>query len=104
MTDNQRKAVTTLMGKTQAACEKAMGEQFCSDHKGDCEQCLNDFMDMLFENTTGCKCQWCQKQGCGTYHSQCEHYKAFLERKEMERKDKMLRKKCRYYSKKGKGA
>lgn len=103
MTKKQKTAVKTLMGKTDTSCIKAMGEQFCTEHNGDCEKCLEDFRQYLFDNCVSCKCQWCERIGCGTYHSECEHYKAYQAEMERRRHAKELKVQTTYFKKKGKG-
>lgn len=104
MTDKQRKRLEVLMGKTKNSCEKAMGKEFCAEHKGDCEKCLEDFMQVLFDNTTdSCKCIWCKRIGCGEYHSKCEHYKKYSEEMEARRIERYKNAKTKYIKVKGKG-
>lgn len=104
MTDNQRKRLMALMGKTKDSCEKAMGKEFCTEHGGDCEKCLEDFMQLLFDNTTdACKCIWCKRIGCGEYHSKCEHYQKYSETMEARRVERYKRAKSNYIKVKGKG-
>jgi len=103
MNEKQRKRLCALMKKTDTDCGKAMGEEFCKEHNGDCEQCLTDFMRTLFENTDGSKCGWCEKIGCGAYHSKCEYYKAYRQRMDELCAKKKLAISSNYFSIKGKG-
>ena len=103
MTKNQRKRLFALMGKTDKACDKVMGEEFCQEHGCDCEKCLVDFMQILFENTETCKCQWCSRAGCGEYHSKCKYYEEYRQKMEQVRHDKNLKRKCKYFSVNGRG-
>lgn len=37
-----------------------------------------------------CPCRYCEKKGCGAYHSQCEDYKLFQAEREAIRHQKRL--------------
>ena len=49
-----------------------------------------------------CPCRYCEKKGCGAYHSQCEKYKEFELEREGIRHRIRLEKEITYHNKRRK--